>query len=253
MAESPQEPGAPRWMAVLLDGVGGYVDAFGYLLLFQLFAANMSGNSILLGIALGQGQWHAAFRQALPIPLFFGGVALGAVVGLALEQRGVRRRVTVLLALEIALLVVFALYGGRFLHDGALRPETAWQDILLTALLTLPMGMQNVALRRVGGVSVYTTFVTGTLTSLAETLVGYRGPVPQHPIDGGGRAAPEPGRAVLLLGGMWAAYVAGAGLGAVLVLRWALGALVVPLLVLGGLTVLDLRRPIAPPAAPGDG
>jgi hypothetical protein len=51
---------------------------------------------------------------------------------------------------------------------------------------------------------------------------------------------------------MWAAYVAGAGLGAALVLSWALGALVVPLLVLGGLIVVELRRPIAPPAASGD-
>src|SRR4051812_23624234 len=175
MAESPREPGAPRWMAVLLDGVGGYVDAVGYLLLFQLFAANMSGNSILFGVALGQGQWQAALRQVLPIPLFVVGVALGAVIGLALAWRGVRRRVTVLLTLEIALLAVFALYGSRFLHDGTLRPDAAWQDILLTALITLPMGMQNVALRRAGGVSVRTTFVTGTLTSLAEALVGSRG------------------------------------------------------------------------------
>jgi uncharacterized membrane protein YoaK (UPF0700 family) len=124
--------------------------------------------------------------------------------------------------------------------------------VLLTALLALPMGMQNVALRRAGGVSVRTTFVTGTLTSLAESLVGFRGRMPHRSVELGGRAAPGPGGTVLLLGGMWAAYVAGAGLGAALVLRWALGALVVPILVLGGLLVLDLRRPIAPPAAPGE-
>src|SRR5262249_58742304 len=92
MAEPPREDGARRWMAVLLDGVGGYVDAVGYLLLFQLFAANMSGNSILLGVALGQGQWQAALRQALPIPLFVVGVVLGAVLRLALGWRGGRRR-----------------------------------------------------------------------------------------------------------------------------------------------------------------
>jgi uncharacterized membrane protein YoaK (UPF0700 family) len=243
-------------MALLLDGVGGYVDAMGYLLLLQLFAANMSGNSILLGIALGQGQWRTALRQALPIPLFVVGVALGVAVGLALARRGVRRRAAVLLALEVALLVAFALYGSRFLHDGALRPDAAWQDVLLTALLAVPMGMQNVALRRARGRSVGTTFVTGTLTSLAEAVVGGLGQASRHTDVPGSQAAPQaqsPARAALLHGGMWAAYVAGAGLGAAIVLRWALGALVVPLLVLGGLIAFDLWRPIAPPVAPHEG
>jgi uncharacterized membrane protein YoaK (UPF0700 family) len=252
MAEPPREPGAPRWMAVLLDGVGGYVDAVGYLLLFHLFAANMSGNSILLGVALGQSQWPTALRQALPIPLFVVGAALGVAVGLALARRGVRRRVAALLALEVVLLAAFALYGSRFLHDGALRLEADWQGIVLAALLTLPMGIQNIALRRVGGLSVRTTFVTGTLMSLAEALVGSLGRAPRGPAEHGGPAASRPGGSALLLGGMWAAYVAGAGLGAALVLSWALGALVVPLLVLGGLIVVELRRPIAPPAASGD-
>jgi len=244
VAEQREAASAVGWMAVLLDGVGGYVDAVGFLLLFQLFAANMSGNSILLGVNLGQGHWDAALRQALPIPLFVAGVVLGLLLCRALAARGRRSTIAAALALEALLLATFAVYGSRFLQAGALRPAADWQTVLLTALITVPMGLQNAALRHVGSLSVRTTFVTGTLASLAETAVAYLGPpAPSARAGNASRAR--------LLGGMWAAYVGGAALGAAAVTRWALGALTAPLLVLAALTVLDLARPTVPPDLPG--
>ena len=41
-------------IAFLLTCVGGYVDAVGYIALFQIFTANMSGNSIHIGFRLSQ-------------------------------------------------------------------------------------------------------------------------------------------------------------------------------------------------------
>ncbi len=41
----------------LLTTVGGFVDAVGYIALFEVFTANMSGNSIHIGMYLGQHNW----------------------------------------------------------------------------------------------------------------------------------------------------------------------------------------------------
>src|SRR6185437_13407284 len=42
-------------MALLLAWVAGAVDAIGFLVLLQLYASNMSGNSIVVGMAIGLG------------------------------------------------------------------------------------------------------------------------------------------------------------------------------------------------------
>ena len=41
-------------IALSLTVVGGFVDAVGYIALFQVFTANMSGNSVHVGMYLGQ-------------------------------------------------------------------------------------------------------------------------------------------------------------------------------------------------------
>ncbi len=43
----------------------------------------------------------------------------------------------------------------------------------MVALLAVAMGIQNVVIRKVGGINVYTTFVTGTLVKFAESLSEY--------------------------------------------------------------------------------
>ena len=76
------------WLALLLAGVAGAVDAVGYLLLLHLFTAHMSGNSVAMGLSIGQTQWQTALLRAIPIPLFVFGVALGtAVIEIAIRQR----------------------------------------------------------------------------------------------------------------------------------------------------------------------
>ncbi len=43
----------------------------------------------------------------------------------------------------------------------------------MVALLAIPMGIQNVVIRKVSGINVYTTFVTGSLVKFAENLSLY--------------------------------------------------------------------------------
>ena len=54
----------------------GVVDAAGYLA-HGIFAANMTGNTVLLGLAAAGHQWPLALERLLPLATFFGGAVSG--------------------------------------------------------------------------------------------------------------------------------------------------------------------------------
>src|SRR5918997_6036791 len=67
-------------MLVMLSLAAGCVDAVGFLGLGQIFVANMTGNTVLLGLALGQARAEAALRAVVALGGFVVGVAAGAAV-----------------------------------------------------------------------------------------------------------------------------------------------------------------------------
>src|SRR5215208_4950985 len=67
-------------MLIMLSLAAGCVDAVGYLGLGQIFVANMSGNTVLLGLALGQAEARAALRAVVALVGFIVGVAVGAAI-----------------------------------------------------------------------------------------------------------------------------------------------------------------------------
>lgn len=239
-------------LAIVLSWVAGLVDAIGYLTLFHLFTAHMSGNSVATGVALGQGGWAMALRRATPIPLFVVGVMLGAALVEAAARRGLRSTLSVALAPVVALLVAFMTLGTVLLRDTTVRPDTTWQFYLLVALPTLAMGCQNAALRRVGGRYVRITYVTGMLTNLAEQAVVFLYWLRDRTRGRGIRRlalalrlAPRRPAFVhgALYGGIWLGYILGAIVGGVSDMRWALRALLIPLCSLALVIALDLVRP----------
>jgi hypothetical protein len=73
-------------LVLLLTGVGGYVDAVSYVALGRVFTANMTGNTVLLGLSLVQGDAAGAGRSALAL----GGFLAGGVLGARIVARGKR-------------------------------------------------------------------------------------------------------------------------------------------------------------------
>jgi len=138
----------------------GLVDAVCYLGLGRVFAANMTGNIVLLGFGV-------AGAGGLPVlaPLVsLGAFVLGAGTGGALARRFSTRHlghVAGALALEailIAAAVVLALAVS-------LRPDAASGDAVI-ALLAVAMGVRNATVRRLAVPDLTTTVVTLTLTGL---------------------------------------------------------------------------------------
>jgi uncharacterized membrane protein YoaK (UPF0700 family) len=243
------------WLALVLALVAGCIDAIGYMILVKLFTAHMSGNSAAAAVYTGEGNMTKAFHRVFPIPVFVLGVAIGAALSEALARSGLRRIFTVAVTLEAVLLLVFLLWGGPALKDGTIPEEPAWRFYLLVALPTLAMGIQNATLRRVGGVTVRTTYISGMLTNVAEQTVQYLFWLRDHWAEYRGRrmallrlSTRQPSFAhVRLQLSIWFAFVAGAIAGVWATLHWGLLSLVFPLGCLGLVVAFDLREPISPP------
>jgi uncharacterized membrane protein YoaK (UPF0700 family) len=65
-------------LLLLLTCAAGYVDAIGYRGLDRVFTANMTGNTVLLGLALVEADSQATLRSGLALAGFLVGSALGA-------------------------------------------------------------------------------------------------------------------------------------------------------------------------------
>jgi uncharacterized membrane protein YoaK (UPF0700 family) len=242
MAEPDVEiPPSAYGMAFPLAWVAGYVDAVGFLTLAGLFVAHMSGNTVRLGVFVGGGDWSLAAQRFVPIVVF----TLGVIAGIALCEALSRRSIPVparVLGIEAVLLLVFMLAGRVVLgSDGA--SGGSWDYYLLAIVVVLAMGLQNVALRRVAGLPIHTTFVTGMLTYVGEEVVhGWtarrvlrRAGVPRHRDDDAHVAF----RRARLHGGVWLSYLIGGVLGAFIALHWDLWSLTLPLGVLAAVIVFD--------------
>jgi len=169
------------FFVLLLAWAAGSVDAIGYFSLNHVFTANMTGNTVLLGLSLGQGHSLAALSNLIALVGFAAGVAFGALI---VERQGQPgswdRRVTAALFFEAVMLAAFtALWHlspeGRQPGSGVLY--------ILIALSAAAMGIQSAAVRRLNLPGVATTYVTGTITSLFSSLAGLfrtAGPRPQR-------------------------------------------------------------------------
>src|SRR5260370_30032597 len=55
-------------------------DAVGYMTMGSVFAANMTGNTVLAGIAIAQGGWLDAWRHLAPLVAFFAGAMISRLL-----------------------------------------------------------------------------------------------------------------------------------------------------------------------------
>jgi uncharacterized membrane protein YoaK (UPF0700 family) len=237
------------WAALLLAWVAAFSDAIGFLVLQQLGASFMSGNSMTTGVALGRLDWPSVLQRGLPILSFFLGNMLGLLVLAQVRRWGIRSSFAVVFGLEAACMLAFLLLGTHALQGGVIHPSPSGIFYLCVVLLTLAMGLQTATLRRAGGQGVRTTFVTGVLSDWARAMTQYLSWLRQRPAEQRVRQAVRESmqqasfRNLFLLGGIWGCYVVGAICGSALELHMSLAALVFPLWVLAVLIVIDVFRP----------
>jgi uncharacterized membrane protein YoaK (UPF0700 family) len=152
MAMAANDP-KPSMADVLTAGIfaflAGATDVYGVSILRDIFVSFMSGNTTMLGIALGNGDWARAGLIAECVGLFVVGSAAGAIIDLR-----VHRWQKPVVAVTVAVMLTLP----------CLRP--AWA----AAAYVLAMGALNAAMNRVGGAAIGLTYVTGTLVKLGQGL-----------------------------------------------------------------------------------
>src|SRR5262245_63987084 len=106
-----RQPGAWRdGILLALTFAAGCVDALSYLGLSHVFTANMTGNAVLLGLAIGQTQELQLAHSSAAIVGFVAGVVIAAkLVGPTRDRVVWSVRITVALGLEFVVLLVFAM------------------------------------------------------------------------------------------------------------------------------------------------
>jgi uncharacterized membrane protein YoaK (UPF0700 family) len=228
-------------MLLLLTLAAGSMDAMSYLGLGHVFTAMMTGNTVLLGLALGQGHILAALRSIIALVGFAAGVAAGALVVQRDQPQGDwPPAVTRALALEGLLLGAFALMWH--LADVERGAATVYALILVSGLA---MGIQSAAAHRLGVPGMMTTYITGTLTSLVVGCVSWLRSVDAPPSSHrGGEGAGTPRTSVVswerrirLLSAVFLLYGCGALVGGFLQARSSSSVTLIPLLAVVLVTV----------------
>jgi uncharacterized membrane protein YoaK (UPF0700 family) len=219
----------PLLVSTALGFTAGYVDTVGFVALFGLFAAHVTGNFVLIGSELIQAS-HGVAIKLLAFPAFVAAV-VGARVLALLAQRRSGSTAQPLLVLQCLLLTSSMLCGWR--AQPIVDPDAPW--VLATGVLAAAaMGVQNAAGFLAFSQLPPTTVMTGNVTRLVIAVVDLLRGVPD---------ASARGRIGQLACAV-TAFAAGAFCGAFGLLHLACWSLAIPLLVLAVLAVV--LRPDSP-------
>ncbi|RYG43000.1 DUF1275 domain-containing protein, partial [bacterium] len=155
-----EERWKPNREPLLMALVSGLVDTLGFVALFGLFTAHVTGNLVLAGAELVVGR-DDVFGKLLAIPVFVAAVAVTAVW----IRRSKRPE-----ALLPVLMVVEALWLGAAMVAGMvlapLHGADAPPTLLVGMLMVIAMGIRNAATKLILGFIAPTTVMTGNVVQL---------------------------------------------------------------------------------------
>jgi uncharacterized membrane protein YoaK (UPF0700 family) len=172
MQSLPQNPRsrAKSAVALWLTFAAGMVDIIGYLAVYHLYAAHMTGETVELGHYLLTGDWPTVAKAGAVIACFVGGSLVGRVVIEVGARRRIRSIASVGLLLEALLLGLLIWLGTPLINLAHGHELSVGSVCWLLGLLAAAMGLQTATLTRIGSLTIHTTFVTGMLNKFAQTF-----------------------------------------------------------------------------------
>jgi uncharacterized membrane protein YoaK (UPF0700 family) len=225
--------------ATLLSAIAGYVDAAGFLSLFGMFTAHITGD-LIAGTAVMSGHISRALAIKLAaVPIFMLSVALATLVTRAVRHRG-GAPVVSLLGLMTGALGIFCA-AGVFLQPFMNGPDN-WAVAVVGSTGVAAMAIQNMLMRDALSGWSPTTIMTGNLTRVSIHMVEYAFPPSEADTIKRASVREEATNHLMKVGLPLLGFVAGASLSAWLTRMLGLLSIALPTAVLGALTVWHWRR-----------
>lgn len=234
-------------MSFLLTFIAGFVDIVGYIAVYHLFTAHMTGTTVHLGHDLITGRYVEA-AVALGV---VGSFVLGSVGGRAVIEVGARLHVrsiaSITLVIEAALLLAF-LAAFEAWSGTAKSPASI---CLLLILLAIAMGIQTATLTRIGPLTVHTTFVTGMLNKLAQLISHFLFRsydlirAGEHDAQRLRKMRKQHRQEALFFFLIWSTYCIAALVGTFFYLRWNIRVMYLPAVLLAIVILVDQFHPLS--------
>ena len=148
-------------IGVSLSLLGGFLDAYTFVLKGGVFANAQTGNLVLLCIAVIQGELSRAAEYLVPVAMF----ALGIFVSELIKNNPSRDRGNMRIKAVL-------LFEGVIITGVALMGDAAG-DFAVTSIISFLAAVQVANFNKVNGRPVATTMITGNLRSGMTHLSSY--------------------------------------------------------------------------------
>lgn len=161
MEEKRLQTSESLFLAALLAIVGGFLDAYSYLLRGGVFANAQTGNIALLGVYIQKRDLSVVIHYLVPILAFAAGVVLVEIMKKVFKNQSKihwRQRIVILEAVLLAAVGLIPL--GRM-------------DVIANVLISFVCAVQVQTFRKVHGNAFASTMCTGNLRSGTESMFRY--------------------------------------------------------------------------------
>ena len=202
--------------------IAGYVDTLGFIALFGLFTAHVTGNFVLIGAEVA-GVGQGVLLKLLAFPSFIVGIALSSGIFKFLERNHSADAASALYLLQAVLLAAFLVTGWL---AAPVSDASAPKVLLSGAMGAMAMGVQNARGRLLRTTGLPNTVMTGNVTQVVLDVIELI-----HRGTHGGQAQQVSERLKWTLTTM-SGFAAGAIAGALIYVRLSFVALVLPVAVL---------------------
>ena len=149
-----------RQMGIILSLAGGFLDAYTYVARGQVFANAQTGNVVLLGLHMANGDFRGMQTYLIPILAFLAGVLVAELVRRHFRQRNRLHWRQVCVAMEIIALLAVAFF-----------PQS--RNMEANLIVSFVCALQVQSFRKLDGITCATTMCTGNLRSAGDLLCQY--------------------------------------------------------------------------------
>lgn len=156
------------FLLTLLAAASGSADGWSYFGLGHSFVANMTGNTVLIGLAVFQVNGDL-LHPSISLACYALGAVLGSFLTRKLPAQSIWPNAVSKTLLIESLLMVAAEFGWAFLRRHGIASQLLPHSLL--ACVAFAIGIQSGAMLQLKIPGIVTTYITGTWTTLMNGLV----------------------------------------------------------------------------------